>query len=146
MTRYLKLYLSDYLFEISSTNWYTSTTFEATIISHQNIQEGKEIKYLYRTRAILTLEEEEDLNKRGKNFSIIITTRNQATSLLASLGRFINHDYNVNVRLVTLRISSLQIFVVRNIGIREEIIVAYNDNFFRDKNCKCLYKTYEDSY
>ena len=33
ITRYLKLYLLDCLFKISSTNRYTSTTFKATIIS-----------------------------------------------------------------------------------------------------------------
>ena len=146
MIRYLKLYLPDCPFEISSTNRYTGTTFEATIISRRTIWEGEEIKYLCGIRAILTPEEEEDLDKRGKNFSIIITTRNQATSLLAGLGRFANHDCNANVRLATPGISSLQIFAVRNIGIREEITVAYDDNFFRDKNCECLCKTCEDGY
>ena len=144
MTRYLKLYLPDCPFEISSTNRYTGTTFEATIISRRNIWEGEETKYLCGTRAILTPEEEEDLDKRGKNFSIIITTRNQATSLLAGPGRFANHDCNANARLATPGISGLQIFVVRNIGIREEITVAYDDNFFGDKNCECLCKTCED--
>ena len=71
MTRYLKLYLPDCPFEISSTNRYTGTTFEATIISRRTIWEGEEIKYLCGIRAILTPEEEEDLDKRGKNFSII---------------------------------------------------------------------------
>jgi [histone H4]-N-methyl-L-lysine20 N-methyltransferase len=80
-------------FEISSTNRYTGTTFEAMIISRRDICEGEEIKYLCGTRAILTLEEEEDLDERSKNFSIIITTRNQATSLLAGPGRFANHDW-----------------------------------------------------
>jgi histone-lysine N-methyltransferase SUV420H len=126
MTRYLKLYLPDCPFEISSTNRYTGTTFEATIISRRDICEGEEIKYLCGTRAILTLEEEEDLDERSKNFSIIITTRNQATSLLAGPGRFANHDCNANARLTTPGISGLQIFAVRNIGIGEEITVTYD--------------------
>jgi histone-lysine N-methyltransferase SUV420H len=37
ITRYLKLYLPDCPFEISSTNRYTGTTFEATIISRRDI-------------------------------------------------------------------------------------------------------------
>ena len=60
--RYLGLYVPDCAFEISSTNRYTITTHKAAIISRIPIRRGKEIKYLCGIRAILTAEEEDDLD------------------------------------------------------------------------------------
>jgi hypothetical protein len=64
MRRYLNIYLPDCPFEISGTNRYEMTTHEATIIARKPIKAGQAIKYLCGIRAILTEEEENDLEIR----------------------------------------------------------------------------------
>jgi hypothetical protein len=144
MRRYLSLYLPDCAFEISSTNRYTLTTHEATIISRKLIRKGDEIKYLNGIRVNLTTEEEEDLDLKGHDFSIVITTRKKGTSFFFGPGRFANHDCKANARLTTTGASGIKIIATRDIGIGEEITVGYDGNYFEENNCECLCKTCED--
>jgi histone-lysine N-methyltransferase SUV420H len=136
--------LPDCAFEILGTNRHIITIHEATVVSRKLIRKGEEIKYLYGTRVILTTEEEDDLNRKGLDFSIIKTTRNKATSFLFRPMRFTNYDYKANARLVTTRLTGMKIVTIKDIRIGEEIIVTYNDDYFREDNCECLCKTCED--
>ncbi|KAH8772291.1 hypothetical protein BGZ57DRAFT_711419, partial [Hyaloscypha finlandica] len=144
MRRYLSLYLPDCAFEILGTNRYTVTTHEATVVSRKLIGKGEEIKYLCGTRVILTTEEEDDLDRKGLDFSIIKTTRNKATSFLFGPVRFANHDCKANARLVTTGSTGMKIVATKDIGIGEEIMVTYDDDYFGEDNCECLCKTCED--
>ena len=142
--RNLGLYMPDCAFEISGTNRYTIDTHEARVISRKQIGNGEEIKYLCGIRTILTTDEEDDLDERGQNFSIVETTRNKATSLLSGPARLVNHDCGANSRLTTTGTSGVKIIAIRDIRIGEEITVQYATGFFGDNNCKCLCKTCED--
>lgn len=143
MKRYLEIYLPNCPFELSTTHRYTLTTPEAAIISRQFICKGAEIKYLCGVRAVLTQHEEDELDASHNNFSIVYTTRNQASSLLGGSGRFANNDCNANARLVSFGVSGVQIIAVKDIEIGEEITVWYANGYFGERNCDCLCKSCE---
>jgi len=143
MRRYLSIYLPDCAFEISGTNRYKMTTHEATIIARKLIKAGEDIKYLCGIRAILTEEEEDDLDQRGQNFSMIVTTRNKATSYLFGPVGYANHDCEANARFTSIGRTGMKATAVRDIGVGEEITLFYDGGYFEEDNCKCVCKTCE---
>jgi hypothetical protein len=145
MRRYLNIYLPDCPFEISGTNRYEMTTHEATIIARKPIKAGQAIKYLCGIRAILTEEEENDLDQRGQASSIIVTTRNKVTSsyLFAPVG-WANHDCKkANARFTSIGRTGMNVTAVRDIEVGDEITVFYAEGYFGKDNGKCLCKTCE---
>jgi [histone H4]-N-methyl-L-lysine20 N-methyltransferase len=44
------------------------------------------------------------------------------------------------------RLTGIKIITIRDIEISKEIIVTYNNDYFRDNNFECLCKTCEDYY
>ncbi|KAG9229504.1 hypothetical protein BJ875DRAFT_387224, partial [Amylocarpus encephaloides] len=140
MKQYLEMHLPDCPFEFSSTLRYTRTTYEAAITARQFIPKGKDIKYLCGTRAILTELEKKGLGDIYNDFSIIETSRNQATSFLGGPVRFTNHDCKPNARLTSFGISGIKIVAIRDIEIGEEITVSYAKDYFEGE---CLCKTCE---
>jgi len=88
------------------------------MLARRHIQKGEEIKYLCGTRAILTQEEEDNLEERGKDFSILTRL---GIELPLCLVRFADHDFSANARLVTAGACGVKIFAVRSIGRRAEI-------------------------
>ena len=44
------------------------------------------------------------------------------------------------------RLTGIKIVTIKDIRISEEIIVTYDNDYFREDNCEYLYKTYEDYY
>jgi hypothetical protein len=141
MRRYLSLYLPDCAFEISGTNRYKMTTHEATVISRRLIKAGEEIKYLCGIRAILTTEEEEDLDQKGHDFSIVVTTRDKATSYLFGPASLANHDCEANAKLTSTGRIGMKVIAIRDIGVGEEITVFYGEDYFGKYNRECLCKT-----
>jgi hypothetical protein len=144
MRRYLSLYLPDCAFEILGTNRYTITTHEAMVFSRKLIRKGEDIKYLCGIRVTLTDEEEDDLKERGLDFSIVKTTRNNATSFLPGPVRFPNHDCKANAQLVTTGSTGMKVVATSDIEIGKEITVTYAKGYFGENNCECLCKTCED--
>jgi hypothetical protein len=145
MRRYLNIYLPDCPFEISGTNRYKMTTHEATIIARRPIKAGEEIKYLCGIRAILTEEEEDDLDQRGQTSSIMVTTRNKVTSsyLFGPVG-WANHDCEeANARFTSIGRTGMKVTAERDIEVGEEITVFYARGYFGKRNRKCLCKTCE---
>jgi len=143
LRRYLNIYLPDCPFEISGTNRYEMKKHEATIIARKPIKAGEEIKYLCGIRAILTEEEEDDLDQRGHNFSIIITTRNEATSYLSGPVALANHDCKANARFTSIGSTRMTVTAVRDIEVGKEITVSYDGIYFGEDNCNCVCKTCE---
>jgi SET domain-containing protein len=117
--------------------------YKAIIIAQKPIKAGEEIKYLCGIRAILIEEEEDNLDQRGHNFSIIIIARNRATSYLAGPVGFVNHDCKANARFTLIRSTRIKATAVRDIKVGEEITVSYNGSYFREDNYNCVYKTCE---
>jgi len=145
MMRYLNIYLPDCPFEISGTNRYKMTTHEATIIARKPIKAGQEIKYLCGIRTILTEEEEVDLDQRGQNSSIIVTTRPEVTSsCLFGPIELANHECEqANARFTSIGRTTMKATAVRDIKVGEEITFSYARGYFEENNCKCVCKACE---
>ncbi|KAL3425022.1 histone-lysine n-methyltransferase set9 [Phlyctema vagabunda] len=142
--KYISIYLPDCPFEVSSTNRYTVATHEAAITARIFIKKGELIKYLCGIQVIMTPEEEENVNKSRRDFSIVVSSRNKAASLFLGPARFANHDCGANARLITTGNAGMGVRAERDIEVGEEITVTYGDNYFGEDNCECLCKTCED--
>lgn len=139
----MQIYLPDCPFEVSSTNRYTVTTHEASIVARKLIKRNEKIRYLSGIQVLITPEEEEALSSRKKDFSIVVSSRNKLTSLFMGPARFANHDCGANAKLVITGQAGIDIVAVRKIDIGEEITVTYGENYFGEGNCECLCRTCE---
>ncbi|KAL5335933.1 histone-lysine N-methyltransferase set9 [Aspergillus crustosus] len=143
LRKYIQIYLPDCPFEVTTTNRYTITEHEAAICARRFIPQGQEIKYLSGTLVPMTKEEEQDLDLKRKDFSIVMSSRRKTPSFFLGPARFANHDCNANGRLVTRGSEGMQVVATRNIHIGEEITVSYGEDYFGIDNCECLCLTCE---
>jgi [histone H4]-N-methyl-L-lysine20 N-methyltransferase len=143
LRKYLNIWLPDCPFEVSTTNRYTILTHEAAITARKVIPKGITIKYLSGIQVTMTKDEEEDLDLRRRDFSIVMSSRKKSTSLFLGPARFANHDCDANARLVTSGPRGMSVATVREIDIGEEITVSYGADYFGEENCECLCKTCE---
>lgn len=139
LRKYIEIYMPDCPFEISSTNRYTITLHEATVIARQPIKKSAAIKYLGGTRVRLTREEEAAETKPPNgNFSIVVQDRNNATSLFLGPARFLNHECKkASAKLLPSGRAGMEVIAVRDIQVGEEITVSYGDHYFDDDECRC---------
>lgn len=143
LRRYAQIYLPDCPFEVSTTNRYTIVTYEAAVTARRFIKRGESIKYLSGIQVVITPQEEEEMTKRKKDFSIVVSSRNKCASLFMGPARFANHDCDANARLVITSQSTIEIFASKNIEQGDEITVTYGENYFGEDNCECLCQTCE---
>ncbi|KAB8242523.1 alpha/beta-hydrolase [Aspergillus flavus] len=143
LRKYIQMYLPDSPFEVTTTNRYTITEHEAAICARKFIKQGQEIKYLSGTLVPMTREEEQELDLKRKDFSIVMSSRRKTPSFFLGPARFANHDCNANGRLVTRGSEGMQVVATRDIYIGEEITVSYGDDYFGIDNCECLCLTCE---
>lgn len=141
----MQIYLPDCPFEVSSTNRYTITTHEASIVARRFIKRNETIKYLSGIQVLITPEEEAALSVRKKDFSIVVSSRSRMASLFMGPARFANHDCGANAKLVITSQATIDIVAVRHIEVGEEITVIYGDNYFGEENCECLCQTCENN-
>ncbi|KZF21567.1 hypothetical protein L228DRAFT_221537 [Xylona heveae TC161] len=144
LKRYINIYMPDAPFEITTTNRYTITTYEASITARKIIRKGEPIKYLTGVQVSMTKEEEQDLDLRRRDFSIVMSSRKKTPMLFLGPARFANHDCNANARLTTSGSQGMGVVAVRDIPVGQEITVSYGENYFGEGNCECLCKTCED--
>lgn len=145
LRRYMQIYLPDCPFEVSSTNRYTVTTHEASIVARRLLKRNESVKYLSGIQVVITPEEEDALSSRKKDFSIVVSSRNRMTSLFMGPARFANHDCGANAKLVITGQAGIDIVAVRRIEVGEEITVTYGENYFGEGNCECLCQTCEQN-
>ncbi|KAL3477367.1 Alpha/Beta hydrolase protein [Aspergillus californicus] len=138
LRKYIQIYLPDSPFEVTTTNRYTITEHEAAICARRFVPQGQEIKYLSGTLVPMTKEEEQDLDLKRKDFSIVMSSRRKTPSFFLGPARFANHDCNANGRLVTRGSEGMQVVATRDIYIGEEITVSYGEDYFGIDNCECL--------
>lgn len=141
---YMQIYIRDCPFEISSTNQYAVRTngAEASITARQLIKRCDTVKYLCGTLAVMSPEEENELSRRKRDFSILVSSRNGRASLLMGPARFVNHDCRPNAE-IRARERGVEIVALREISVGEEVTVSYGSNFFGNNNCECLCRTCE---
>ncbi|KAL4917226.1 Alpha/Beta hydrolase protein [Aspergillus aurantiobrunneus] len=138
LRKYIQIYLPDSPFEVTTTNRYTITEHEAAICARKFVPQGQEIKYLSGTLVPMTKEEEQDLDSKRKDFSIVMSSRRKTPSFFLGPARFANHDCNANGRLVTRGSEGMQVVATRDIYTGEEITVSYGEDYFGIDNCECL--------
>ncbi|PTB66219.1 hypothetical protein BBK36DRAFT_1119269 [Trichoderma citrinoviride] len=143
LRRYLRIYMPDCPWEVSTTNRYTIVTHEACVIARRYIKRNETIKYLSGIQINITPEEEKEITVRKKDFSIVVSSRKKCTSLFMGPARFANHDCRANARLMTTSQSTIEIVASRPIEVGEEITVTYSDCYFGDNNCECLCRSCE---
>jgi len=145
LRKYFEIYKPSCPFEVSTTYQYSNKGIhEATILAKTHIKENIEIRYLSGTRVTLTDEEETELDKTEKNFSLIKTSRHTGqTELMLGPARFLNHDCNANARLDTAGSLGMKVLAKRDISIGEEITANYGPSYFGKNNCDCYCKTCE---
>ncbi|KAF7523000.1 hypothetical protein G7054_g11933 [Neopestalotiopsis clavispora] len=145
LRRYAQIYLPDCPFEVNTTNRYTIVTYEAAVTARRFIKRGESIKYLSGIQVLITPKEEDEMTKRKKDFSIVVSSRSKCASLFMGPARFANHDCDANARLVITSQSTIEIFATKNILLGDEITVTYGDNYFGEDNCECLCHTCENN-
>jgi histone-lysine N-methyltransferase SUV420H len=143
--KYINMYMTDCPFEVSSTNRYTITSYEAAITARRRIKEGETIKYLTGTLVPLTAEESNDLDLTQRNFSIVVSSRRKNGSIFLGPARFANHDCNANGRLVPTGNDGMEVRAMKNIEVGEEITVTYGADYFGPNNEDCLCHSCEKS-
>ncbi|KAF4548778.1 Histone-lysine N-methyltransferase-like protein 2 [Elsinoe fawcettii] len=143
LSKYARIWMPDCPFEVCTTNRYTITTHEASTIARREIKKGEVIKYLTGIQVAMTKKEEQELDLKNRDFSIVMSSRKKVPSLFLGPARFANHDCNANARLSTVGPHGMQIVSVRNIQVGEEITVTYGDDYFGEDNCECLCATCE---
>lgn len=142
LRQYIDMWLPDCPFEVCTTNRYTITTAEASVVARKNIRKGDQIRYLRGIQVEMTEQEERELSS-GTDFSIVITSRKKRPSLFLGPARFANHDCNSNAKLRTMGAHGIEIIAKRNIYTGEEITVTYGTDYFGVGNCECLCHTCE---
>lgn len=140
---YIHIYLPDCPFEVSTTNRYSISSYEASVTARKPIKKNEEIKYLVGIQVNITKEEEEKLDLMRTDFSIVMSSRKKTPSLFLGPARFANHDCNANARLNTKGTHGMQVVAARDIEIGEEITVTYGVDYFGEDNCECLCGTCE---
>lgn len=143
LRKYVNIYLPDCPFEVCTTNRYTITTHEASTVARKTIKKNEVIRYLSGIQVAMTKKEEEELDLKKRDFSIVMSSRKKTPSLFLGPARFANHDCNANAKLTTQGPHGMQIVSVREIEIGEEITVTYGDDYFGEDNCECLCATCE---
>ncbi|TGJ87700.1 hypothetical protein E0Z10_g1070 [Xylaria hypoxylon] len=145
LRRYMRIYLPDCPFEVSSTNRYTIYSHEAAITARKYVKKGQPIKYLSGIQVMITAKEDKELAKRKKDFSIVISSRNKCAALFMGPARFANHDCDANARLMITGQTGIEIVATKNIDVGDEITVSYAENYFGEDNCECLCRTCEEN-
>lgn len=143
LRKYMDMYKTDCPWEVSTTNRYTITTFEAAVTSRSRIKQHQTIPYLVGTLVPLTADESNQLDTTNRNFSIVCTGRKMNQSIFLGPARFANHDCDSNARLVPKGDNSMEVVALRNIEPGTEITVSYGDDYFGPGNMDCLCSTCE---
>lgn len=143
LRRYMQIYLPDCPFEVSTTNRYTIFTHEASVTARRYIKKGQPIEYLSGIQVLISPKEEEEISKRKKDFSIVVSSRSKCASLFMGPARFANHDCDANAQLKITSQSMIEIYATKNIEAGDEITVTYGDNYFGENNSECLCHTCE---
>ncbi|KAJ9605454.1 histone lysine methyltransferase Set9 [Cladophialophora chaetospira] len=143
LRKYIAMYQTDCAWEVSTTNRYTITTYEAAVTARRRIRQGDTIRYLTGTLVPLTTEESADLDNTHRNFSIVVSGRKKNSSIFLGPARFANHDCEANGRLVPRGENGMEVVAMKNIEVGDELTVSYGDDYFGPGNIDCLCHTCE---
>ena len=135
---YIKIYLSNYFFEINTITHYSRTS-EVCITICKSIKQDI-IKYLCKILIFLTEEKKQRLVATSCDFIIITFSCRKSISLFLDFRCFVNHDCEANAKLSVTK-NDIQIVIIWYINIDEKITVIYESDYFDQNNCECFYVT-----
>ncbi|KAK6341312.1 Histone-lysine N-methyltransferase set9 [Orbilia brochopaga] len=142
--RYIEIYHPDTAYEVSTTNRYTLTSLEASVVARAPIAKGEVIKNLSGVMVTMTKEEEAEFNEASnRDFSIIHSSRKAGAQIFLGPARFVNHDCSPNCRFVSASKSTVTFAALRHIEPGEELTVYYSDDYFGPDNAECLCQSCE---
>ncbi|KAJ6263185.1 Histone-lysine N-methyltransferase [Drechslerella dactyloides] len=142
--RYIEIYHPDTAYEVSTTNRYTVTSLEASVVARAPIVKGEVIKNLSGVMVTMTKEEEAEFNEASnRDFSIIHSSRKAGAQIFLGPARFVNHDCSPNCRFVSASKSTVTFAALRHIEPGEELTVYYSDDYFGPDNVECLCQSCE---
>ena len=144
MRRYLDIWRTDCPFEINTTNRYTKLHDEASVTARKMIRHGESIKYLSGTLVEITRDEEAELKKAKRDFSVVFSSWKKKHKMFLGPARFANHDCKPNARLdATINGEAMQVVAIQEIQPGDEITVDYGKDYFSIRNSDCLCATCE---
>ena len=143
LRKYVKMYLPEAPFEVTTTNRYKISSLDAAVSARRLIRKNETIRHLTGILLPLTPQAEKELALNRRDFSVIISSRKRIPSLFLGPARFANHDCENNAKLIPEGSKSMIIVAKKDIDIGEEITVSYGDDYFGENNCECLCRTCE---
>ncbi|KAI9671018.1 MAG: hypothetical protein M1831_005103 [Alyxoria varia] len=141
LRKYVKMYLPEAPFEVTTTNRYKISSLDAAVSARRLIRKNETIRHLTGILLPLTPQAEKELALNRRDFSVIISSRKRIPSLFLGPARFANHDCENNAKLIPEGSKSMIIVAKKDIDIGEEITVSYGDDYFGENNCECLCRT-----
>ncbi|KAL7751306.1 histone lysine methyltransferase Set9 [Sorochytrium milnesiophthora] len=141
--RYLRMYLPLAGYEVMQTLRYMSVTnrHEAALIADRDWALGDELKHCTGYIVALTHEQEQELLRDGRDFSVMHSSRKDAMCLFLGPARLVNHDCDPNVQFVSLGRNTVCFRVIKPIKAGDEITTNYGDDYFDYQNKACLCET-----
>ncbi|KAG4427031.1 hypothetical protein IFR05_017486, partial [Cadophora sp. M221] len=133
---YLKIHLPNNAFRFASTTKYLLEE-EGCVIATRNISVGEVIDNLEGWRVPLSEEEDRNLAKEGRNFSVLERTHYFPSSLLIAPVHMLNHSCEPNAEMQVMgELSQVKVIARRYIKKGDEITVGYGSNYFGE-GCLC---------
>lgn len=138
LSSYLQIYDPKCSFKIGESKCLSGTEREVAVFAKRDFKKGEKIDFLSGVCVPLTNEEKVRLEKTGKDFSILESSRYQPAAMLLGPARFVNHDCRANCQLFRPTNTSAYIETIRKISKEDEITLFYDPHYFGESNEECL--------
>ncbi|CAO3691332.1 unnamed protein product [Rhizopus stolonifer] len=143
MRRYLNMYMPNAGYEIGDTKRYSERKLEACLVATKDWHTGDEMKLLTGLIATLDPQDDAELKRGNRDFSVMWSFRKNCACLFLGPARFANHDCESNCRFIAHGSNSITFKVTKEIKCGDEITVFYGQHYFGENNCECLCVTCE---
>ncbi|KAL0081624.1 hypothetical protein F4703DRAFT_1151379 [Phycomyces blakesleeanus] len=136
MKRYLSMYVPNAGFEICDTRRYSQEGEEAQacVIATKDWSIGDEIKMCSGMIAVLASEDDDELKRQNRDFSVMFSTRKNCSCLFLGPARFMNHDCDSNCKFIPLGQAAITLKVVKDVKCGDELTSFYGDQYFGEDN------------
>ncbi|KAJ5335751.1 uncharacterized protein N7506_005687 [Penicillium brevicompactum] len=135
---YLQIYNPKCSFQIAMSEHLPSTHPEAAVFATRAFTAGESIQFLSGICVPLTTEDQLQLEKAGKDFSILQSPCSQDLAMFLGPARFVNHDCHANCEIIWAKGRRAIIVALKDIQPDDEITVFYAKDYFGENNQHCL--------
>ncbi|KAI7869566.1 hypothetical protein BDF14DRAFT_1722628, partial [Spinellus fusiger] len=126
-------------FEISDTRRYSQEgeMAQACVIATKDWRVGDEVKFCSGVIACLASEDDDELKRQNRDFSVMFSTRKNCSCLFLGPARFMNHDCVSNCQFVPHGQNAITLKIVKDVKCGEELTTYYGAHYFGESNCEC---------